>query len=124
MDKSQGLSAAVVGKLRSNSHVQAGTAEIKVSIVEIAVVPGTCYIFYDTTDIASWRERAGEHFKSSAIQHAARDILVGCVQIVACRQDNRNNSLAHQMYSGDELWLFLLSYYTPDQYLFQALAQS
>jgi hypothetical protein len=32
--------------------VQAGTAEIKVSIVEIAVVPSTCYIFYDTTDIA------------------------------------------------------------------------
>jgi len=48
MDQSQGLSAAVVGKLRSNSQLQAGTAEI----VEMAVVPGTCYIFYDTTDIA------------------------------------------------------------------------
>jgi len=89
MDKSQGLSAAVVGKLRSNSQLQAGTAEI----VEMAVVPGTCYIFYDTTDIAGRVTEQVSIIKSSAIQHAARDTLVGCVQTVACRQDNRNRNL-------------------------------
>ena len=73
--------------------MQAGTAEIKVSIVEIAVVPGTCYIFYDTTDFAGRVTEQVSIIKSSAIQHAARDTLVGCVQTVACRQDNRNRNL-------------------------------